>query len=549
MFKYIVFYYLLFFSLFLINKATTEVPNDTYTETLYISRLKNQKIFVQFNYGIKTNSFNTSIFDLFPRTISDLSKTYSIEYLSFSLSFSNWLTSDWGYQPKPEHPVGASIKVHFKEGSNPDILWPNLVQTMSGIFCGSWKDLDPFFTKSISKYHKEAIVSEESVCTENFSPFLKLLPCKGTAGLASLMNTEKFYEANYHSISLEFNSTQKSLNLFANYVEGNKKNSNYKNFDFESIFGKKLGNYKCNLASSSKIYIEMTKDMNVNPLPNSVFEKFNKKFGVYDNLNTDISSISVLYENPYIKGRERLTYSPLISVQSSTSHIGEQSGSIITKIWNRYNKNIPISLSQSLPWYIKVYIHSLSFQCNHIDIEYTFNKIIQSKIRDRPYYFKLTSELPPSSLCILKFNYGLHFLKTTEYPPDAEKGRVIEGVMLELELPIGDYDKNVTYYDLEKYDVLTSNENIKFIVYGHPISIQIPLPDFSMPFNVICMVCTIISLFYGPLHTMSTKVLFLSTGSDKELPLLRRIILKFKNKLVNIFNKKNNIPDDKVKVE
>ena len=44
----------------------------------------------------------------------------------------------------------------------------------------------------------------ESVCTENFTPWTKLLPCGTTAGLASLFSALKLYDSDYHSLGVQF---------------------------------------------------------------------------------------------------------------------------------------------------------------------------------------------------------------------------------------------------------------------------------------------------------------------------------------------------------
>lgn len=41
------------------------------------------------------------------------------------------------------------------------------------------------------------------VCTENLTPFLKLLPCKGKAGVASLLDGHKLFDASWQSMSVD----------------------------------------------------------------------------------------------------------------------------------------------------------------------------------------------------------------------------------------------------------------------------------------------------------------------------------------------------------
>uniref|UniRef100_A0A0K0ECB4 BPI2 domain-containing protein n=1 Tax=Strongyloides stercoralis TaxID=6248 RepID=A0A0K0ECB4_STRER len=496
-----------FLPLLLISSINTEplidnLLGDDFQEKLFITRLKNQKFFAQFDFNIKVENVSSQTYDLFPRTIAEIVEKYSLNYLSFSLAFSNWLTNDWGYQPQPEHPVGTSLKVDFQDYVNPDIIWPNLINALSGIFCGSWHNSATYYTRTTSKFSREAVFPEES----------------GVAGIASLMNTERFYAADFNSISLNFNRSTGILKVVTNFVAS--KDKGLRNFDFESIFGKTLSSSNCRLASSSKVYIEAFEGVEFSVAPNKMLEKFGRKFLMYDLLALDLSSISGTFKNPIIKPIERLSYPPMITVHSSTSHVGEQSGSVITKIRNKYPTEINVVLSQS----------------------------IQCVMVDRPYYYKISTTLPSNSLCILKFNYGLHLLKTSEYPPDAEKGRVIEGIKLDLLLPSEIYSSNATYINIEKSDL--PNSYIKFIIYGRPVSIQLPLPDFSMPFNVICMVCTVMFNFYGSFHALSTKVFLMPTGSLDEQPILRRLLLRLRKKIRNLLKKKiSTVTEEKLKME
>lgn len=46
----------------------------------------------------------------------------------------------------------------------------------------------------------------EVVCTENLTPFLKLLPCKGKAGIASLLDGHKLFDASWQSMAIDVRS-------------------------------------------------------------------------------------------------------------------------------------------------------------------------------------------------------------------------------------------------------------------------------------------------------------------------------------------------------
>lgn len=43
-------------------------------------------------------------------------------------------------------------------------------------------------------------------------------------------------------------------------------------------------------------------------------------------------------------------------------------------------------------------------------------------------------------------------------------------------------------------------------LYTESLLVNLPTPDFSMPYNVICLTCTVVALAFGPLHNITTKV-------------------------------------------
>lgn len=64
--------------------------------------------------------------------------------------------------------------------------------------------------------------------------------------------------------------------------------------------------------------------------------------------------------------------------------------------------------------------------------------------------------------------------------------------------------------------------------------ISLPTPDFSMPYNVICLACTAVALAFGPLHNICTKRLVLKhiekDWKEKIFSLFKEKIFGFKEK-------------------
>ena len=61
-------------------------------------------------------------------------------------------------------------------------------------------------TSSENLYLLHGTLPREVVCTENLTPFLKLLPCKGKAGIASLLDGHKLFDASWQSMAIDVRS-------------------------------------------------------------------------------------------------------------------------------------------------------------------------------------------------------------------------------------------------------------------------------------------------------------------------------------------------------
>ena len=55
-------------------------------------------------------------------------------------------------------------------------------------------------------YLLHGTLPREVVCTENLTPFLKLLPCKSNAGIAGLLDGHKLFDASWQSMAIDVRS-------------------------------------------------------------------------------------------------------------------------------------------------------------------------------------------------------------------------------------------------------------------------------------------------------------------------------------------------------
>jgi phosphatidylinositol glycan class T len=108
----------------------------------------------------------------------------------------------------------------------------------------------------------------------------------------------------------------------------------------------------------------------------------------------------------------------------------------------------------------------------------------------------LSLTIPARSELVLTIPFTKLMLKYTEHRPDAERGRELSsGVLTLLDLVNEDGVESVP-------DVLRSGRTH---IYTPKLLLDIPTPDFSMPYNVIIMSSTVMAVFFGLMHGHLTR--------------------------------------------
>ncbi len=100
-----------------------------------------------------------------------------------------------------------------------DDRWKGLRNALAGLFCASLGSPDEQRTTSPTRSYfpqgvlhnwngtathelRHATLPSEHVCTENLTPFLKLLPCKSLSGIAGLLNPHRLFDADWHGMGI-----------------------------------------------------------------------------------------------------------------------------------------------------------------------------------------------------------------------------------------------------------------------------------------------------------------------------------------------------------
>ncbi|GMT18945.1 hypothetical protein PFISCL1PPCAC_10242 [Pristionchus fissidentatus] len=514
---------------------------DEFTEELTISRLPTGNLAARFQFVISDVPKELGPHSyLFPPIMAELAHKYSLSELSLTLGQGNWLPSKWGLPPQPIAPQGATIGAWFdgaKNESEVDHRWHHLVNALNGLFCTSLSEMYPVFTSSIgekprgihwmseNRTLRYGAMAEETVCTENLTPWRKLMPCK-KSGLVTLLNPLRLYDSLFHSIGfnlfLECDNTKCAnptwkLTLDAIVVFDVKPTDRSLGFSFELFFGRPMIG-KCGIATKSALlYNDDYYTPSFERIPTETRTVGDRTVYVFDLKSTNGNEIS-----RYSVQRSIDTRLTPQSIELDASMLGGESslsGVLEYSIYSGLGPS-PLSASFSLvvPWFAQIQYASLKMRCVAKREEYPSvlsRSFIPSISRKRPASILYEFELRPESKCVVSFKFTRAFMKMSEYPSDANHGKYIPPAVVRVVDP--------SYQSIYSRD---EKSPPSISLFSSPLLLTLPVPDFSMPFNVEAFVCVVISLCFSPILELSCYIM-LPVGTVMPLPSKTRKFFRF----------------------
>ncbi|EFX82770.1 hypothetical protein DAPPUDRAFT_302380 [Daphnia pulex] len=548
------------FSLILVDAIS-----ESFSEELLIKPLPTGHVYSFFQFTTKwdVDPGETKLqhYNLFPRSIGEIIQKHSLRELHLSLTQSLWRTQKWGYPVRFAGP-GAEVFATFQPHLNNDEVdgaWIDLVNSLSGLFCSSFNfvtltnTIQPIWTFSPeglnlggtnASHQRYANLPREIVCTENLTPWKKLLPCESHSGLGELLNAKNMYDSSYHSLALDLRpicrdkkcqesslELKLSLSLVSEptVLHGNTYHGINADWSFKSIYGAHLFS-SCPRATLSKVYIDITSNItstthwNLRPDPAAVV--VNQRGGSATHLSVyDLNEVSPWPINVRASYTKKLSYGiippPLIHAtrfQLLAGH-GQAKGKLVTRIHNNYYSNdIDIVFLELVPWYCRVFLHTLAFSNSKnkpVAIDIPQKLYFRPGLdRQRPNHLELRLTLPANSVTEIEWEFQKGFLKWTEYPPDAHRGFDLGPAVISALLPVArnwtGIPRHVSTFD-ESWNVSQSGYFVR--VHTETLVVAMATPDFSMPYNVICLACTVVALAFGPLYNLTTKRLVVKESS------------------------------------
>ncbi|KAK6940522.1 GPI transamidase component PIG-T [Dillenia turbinata] len=561
---------------------------EQFTEELLLKPLPDRKVLSHFHFQSRappTASYGHH-HRLFPKAIYHLVHKYRIREMELSFTQGRWNYERWGgFDPISSNnakPPGVELWAVFDVPEHlVDAYWKNLTHTLSGLFCASINFLESSTTYAAPEWGfrpftgslRYGSLPREAVCTENLTPWLKLLPCRDKAGLSALLERPSIYKGFYHSQQLHLTSAEfKSAELDSGIIleqtltvvlqPGTKRTGLayfQPSWSISSIFGKQITG-KCVLAKSSSVFLQIESDavselknlwkengmsvksneMSKNLWSNPYFELSIAPDRVREASSFNSDSSSIFYEF-FIQKYSRsesfdlgLTWkSPFVwSCPKAPLHAtrflmgsGNERGSVAITLrttelnWRLMDADISeetcklrVDIFQMVPWYVKVYYHTLLVFVDEkpqalIDVVERMH-VSPSEDKVSPGLMELALKLPcrlNSAALTIEFSKG--FLHIDEYPPDANQGFDIPSAVISfpsfktrLHFP---NDDSVSYLPLlsklQASTFVCMQERSPVLSYTEVLLVPLTTPDFSMPYNVITITCTVFALYFGSL--------------------------------------------------
>ena len=428
--------------------------------------------------------------------------------------------------------------------------WVTLNNALSGLFCASLNFIDSTrTTRPVASFEPtgdhsnvtllnlhllHGTLPREVVCTENLTPFLKLLPCKGKAGISSLLNGHKLFDSSWQTMSIDVRplcrsdssgciiEMEQTVDMVLDIERSKRPHDNpiprpppseelkcdtsklytsaeacfpmevstAQSWALSEIFGRSIKG-SC-LATNSRgdptesVCIRVPNERVVE-ISNGVERRIaaeHKRCYILDSSRV-FEMILPQQQSQAIVPRQP---PPLYASRSFTGH-GQERGGVQTLLTNpSQDKAISFVYFESLPWFMKPYLHTLRAKTT------TSPSLPQSAIITSMYYrpaldrrrgtqVELQITVPPASTVRLTYDFEKAILRYTEYPPDANRGFDVAPAVIRV----------------------LSNTSDAVYIRTTSLLLSLPTPDFSMPYNVIILTSTVMALAFGSIYNLLVR--------------------------------------------
>lgn len=226
------------------------------------------------------------------------------------------------------------------------------------------------------------------------------------------------------------------------------------------------------------------------------------------------------------------------SVQRTLKGTSQSYGKISLVLRNNRASEIQVLYLETMPWHVEFYLHTLRLECHYpetvpcgkpLPVHHRLPSLMELKLgmrpsdhllsnltytppvpHDRPALLQAILTLPPLTTVHLHANVRKSFLRYTEHPPDAQRGWDLPPAVF---VPLTPLDESSSPLhpseanDIQAHARKTREKSWDGVrrLYTPVLLVELATPDFSMPYNVIIMSCTLIALIFGSIFNLLTR--------------------------------------------
>ncbi|PNS15073.1 hypothetical protein CAC42_2302 [Sphaceloma murrayae] len=543
-----------------------------YQEKLVLHPLPQSALLAAFNFQSNTSisEFEQQNYNLFPRSLGQILLHAHAEELHLRFALGRWDGDSWGARPRGGRREGGTgvelwAWVQADNEEEASARWFTLTNALSGLFCASLNFVDQTKTiRPVSSFDREGnrparnlhllhgALPHEVVCTENLTPFLKLLPCKGKAGVSSLLDGHKLFDASWQTMAVDVRSncpeigecqieieqtvdmvldiersmrpakdpiprpppiesiscnTTKSYNADDTCFPEDR--TEERSWTLKEIFGRPIRG-SCPLSSAAdsgpgdvELVVPAARKVSTDVFGRDLAAKYStltsRTYQLPENADFDLKVSS------YPIGQDHSLKSPQLSADRTFTGYGQERGGVHTVLTNLSPQPLEIVYLESLPWFMKPYLHTLkaALAPEQSKTPSPIKDILYRPAldRNRGTHLELSLLIPASSTLTLSYYFEKAILRYTEYPPDANRGFDVAPAVIRI-LPQRTSQNN------KGGNGGNGTENGPAqSTYLRTTSLLLPLPtpDFSMPYNVIILTSTVIAMGFGSIFNLITR--------------------------------------------
>ena len=521
--------------------APARAALESFDEALTLSPLVGGRVHAAFAFTLASDRGSVHHFGKMPRALLQPVASLGVQDMHLSLAKGRWLYSEWGSPAADDagdEAVASGAEVWAAMSNDTDVWprWRMLMSALASLSCASLDAVDeattvqpqwPYFGPQPVLH---SYLPSESVCTENLSPLLKLLPCKGGAGLASLLRPHALLGAEFHSIGLRATQAQGgwTVQLRVQMV-ARPPSVNDTAWTLRDLFGTALTT-TCPAASTSHIRVLSgtpplppvapavadDDDDDDEPLPRTgALAAYTAPQATYlydtrslagygDALNVELvapASRSLARVPPLHAARQVLGY-------------GQERNTVRVILRNTLpGETVSVVYYEHVPRMVRPLLHTLRTQVqlheyderddlvryrDDVDLPFLENaSYVPAEVRRRSGSLELVLRVPALSTLTLTYTLEKHMLHYNEHMPDSHRGIDLPPALF---LPLhGARPWADVHRGLDVHRVQASR------MYTEPSLLDMAVPDFSMPYNVILFYSTFVALFFGSLLNLLVR--------------------------------------------